>query len=64
MEQKEEEAIDRVSRFPNIIIALKRYACRLKSTTIDGGMTQTNIKLRHDVPIKKIIKYAKDDLKV
>ena len=63
MEQTEEEEIERVPDFPNIIGALKKYAHRLKSMNLGGGMIWENIKLRHDVPIKELMGYAKDDFR-
>ena len=39
VKQTEEEAIERVSDFPNTIGALKEYAHRLKPANTGGGMT-------------------------
>ena len=64
LEQKEEDIIQKMSEFPSMIVALKQYAFRLKPTTIDGGMTWTNIKSIQDAPIKEILKDTKEYLKV
>ena len=42
---------------------LKRYDHKLKSVKLGGGMAWTNIKLRHDVPIVKLLEYVNDDFR-
>ena len=63
MEQTEEDTIEKISDFLTTIGSFKKYVYRLKPTDPSGGMTGTNIKLRHDVLIKDIMEYAKDEFR-
>ena len=63
IEQGKEEVIEKTANLPLTIGGLKRYAHKLKPVKIGGGMTWTNINLRYDVPILKILEYAKDNFR-
>ena len=64
LKQTKEEQTERNLDFSNTIGALKKCAHRLKPANSGGGMTWTNIKLRHDVTIEELMGYAKDDFRV